>query len=384
MTEAAAAPDTDAYARLYEREHPRLVAYARNLTGNPWVAEDLVAEAHFRVWRRLRTGHQIDNVSAYLTTTVRHLSSSTAGRDAREIPRDPATADVDAPAGFGDQGPGQDPAQRVAYVDLLARVMGQLPERWVKALWLAEAEDQPLESVGRQIGANTGATAVLLHRAREGMRQAFLREQPGAPGNPTCAGHWERMPAHVRGTDSPRQAESIALHVEDCADCRDRLAVLAHANTRLPALVGPALLVLLAGGRGEVPGPAARRRRGRRRGGDRRRPVVGRERAAFRTPSAARPGRSGGPGGGRGGRRRRGRRRGGRGRRRPGLRRRRRGGAGTRPGTRGGVDRRPRPGPLRRAPAHRYGATRRDRPRHVAPRAASRGGRPRRVTPRPR
>ncbi|WP_217197466.1 sigma-70 family RNA polymerase sigma factor, partial [Streptomyces buecherae] len=248
MTEASAAPDTDAYARLYEREHPRLVAYARTLTGNPWVAEDLVAEAHFRVWRRLRTGHQIDNVSAYLTTTVRHLSSDTAGRGAREVPRDPAVAEADDLARYGEQGSGQDPAQRVAYVDLLARVMGQLPERWVKALWLAEAEDQPLESVGRQIGANTGATAVLLHRAREGMRQAFLREQPGAPANPACAGHWERMPAHIRGTDSPRQAESIALHVEDCADCRDRLAVLAQANTRLPALVGPALLVLLASG----------------------------------------------------------------------------------------------------------------------------------------
>ncbi|MBB5937277.1 sigma factor [Streptomyces zagrosensis] len=252
MTKASPAPDpgpdTAAYARLYEKEHPRLVAYARSLTGNAWVAEDLVAEAHFRVWRRLRTGHHIDNVSAYLTTTVRHLSWSTAGRSSREIPRDPAGAGAQGPGLPEEQAVGQDPAQRVAYVDLLARVMGQLPERWVKALWLAEAEDQPLESVGRQIGANSAATAVLLHRAREGMRQAFLRAQPGAPSSPTCAVHWERMPAHVRGADSPRQAESIALHVEKCAECRDRLAVLAQANTRLPALVGPALLVLFAGG----------------------------------------------------------------------------------------------------------------------------------------
>ncbi|MER0246658.1 sigma-70 family RNA polymerase sigma factor, partial [Streptomyces sp. HSW2009] len=247
MTEASAAPDTDAYARLYEREHPRLVAYARSLTGNPWVAEDLVAEAHFRVWRRLHTGHQIDNVSAYLTTTVRHLSSANAGHSAREIPQDPATAAEDR-VGPDERPANQDPAQRIAHVDLLARVMGQLPERWVKALWLAEAEDQPLETVGRQIGANSGATAVLLHRAREGMRQAFLREHPGTPDDPACAVHWERMPAHVRGTDSPRQAESMALHADACTDCRDRLALLAQANTRLPALVGPALLVLFAGG----------------------------------------------------------------------------------------------------------------------------------------
>lgn len=42
-----------AYARIYEEQQPRLVAYARSLTHNTWVAEDLVAEAHFRVWRRL-------------------------------------------------------------------------------------------------------------------------------------------------------------------------------------------------------------------------------------------------------------------------------------------------------------------------------------------
>ena len=53
MTERPAALDAAAYTRLYESEYPRLVGYARTLTGNPWMAGDLVAEAHFRVWRRL-------------------------------------------------------------------------------------------------------------------------------------------------------------------------------------------------------------------------------------------------------------------------------------------------------------------------------------------
>ncbi|WP_159059170.1 sigma-70 family RNA polymerase sigma factor, partial [Streptomyces scabiei] len=245
---SSATAATAAYTRIFEEQHPRLVAYARSLTRNSWTAEDLVAEAHFRVWRRLSAGHEIDNVPAYLTTTVRHLATAEGTAAARETPLDP-TAPERVEAGVRGAG-AADPAEQVSSVDLLVRVLGQLPERWVRALWLAEAEGQPLETVGRRIGAKQGATAVLLHRAREGMRQAFLREQPGAPADPACQVRWGRMPAYVRGTATPRQSEQLLGHVDACDDCRGRLAVLMRTNDRLPALAGPALLVFVAGGGG--------------------------------------------------------------------------------------------------------------------------------------
>ncbi|MEV1024322.1 sigma factor [Streptomyces sp. NPDC050264] len=255
MTDGPAAAPISEYARIYEAEQSRLVAYARSLTGSPWLADDLVAEAHFRVWRRLRAGYAIDNVAAYLTTTVRHLAA-TAGRGAaRETPLDPH-AGVEAAQVFGAY-EDQDPASRAAGVDLLTRVLGQLPERWVKALWLAEAEGQPLEAVGRRIGTGSGATAVLLHRAREGMRQAFLRAHPGTPEAPACEAYWDRMPAHVRDAASERQSEKLLAHVDTCDDCRARLAVLLRANNRLPALVGPALLIFVLGGAGKFLLPVA-------------------------------------------------------------------------------------------------------------------------------
>ncbi|MEU1270199.1 sigma-70 family RNA polymerase sigma factor [Streptomyces sp. NPDC005799] len=236
---------TAAYARVYEEQQPRLVAYARSLTRNAHAAEDLVAEAHFRVWRRLAQGHEIENVPAYLMTTVRHLATA-AGTAVRETPRDPhGDEQAQVPAQGGD------PAERVSSVDLVVRVLEQLPERWVKALWLAEAEGQPLAAIGPQLGTKEGATAVLLHRAREGMRQAFLRAQTGAPDDPACQVHWARMPAYVRGAASARQSERLLGHVDGCEDCRARLAALMSANDRLPALVGPALLVLAMGGAGK-------------------------------------------------------------------------------------------------------------------------------------
>ncbi|MFI2432457.1 sigma-70 family RNA polymerase sigma factor [Streptomyces sp. NPDC018693] len=247
-----------AYARIYEEQQPRLVAYARSLARNAWTAEDLVAEAHFRVWRRLSAGHEIDNVPAYLMTTVRRLAGA-AARTARETPQDPRTPNgtETADLSYGAQGIHQaearaaDPAEQISSVDLLVRVLGDLPERWVRALWLAEAEGQPLETVGRHIGAKQGATAVLLHRAREGMRQAFLRIQTAAPDDPACQVHWSRMPAYVRDTATPRQADRLLAHIDTCAPCRTRLSLLTRANDRLPALIAPALLTFALGGTGK-------------------------------------------------------------------------------------------------------------------------------------
>ncbi|MGW0745604.1 sigma factor, partial [Streptomyces sp. NPDC002817] len=245
MSDVSTAVSTADYARIYEEQQPRLVAYARSLTRNAHTAEDLVAEAHFRVWRRLAAGHGIDNVPAYLMTTVRHLASA-AGSAVRETPQDPQAGEQAEAGRHGD-----DPAEHVSSVDMVVRVLGQLPERWVKALWLAEAEGQPLAAIGPQLGTKEGATAVLLHRAREGMRLAFLRTQTGAPDDPACQVHWARMPAYVRGSATARQSERLLGHVDACDDCRARLAALMSANNRLPALVGPALLVFAVGGTGK-------------------------------------------------------------------------------------------------------------------------------------
>src|ERR1041385_1875828 len=125
---------TAAYARVYEEQQPRLVAYARSLTRNAWTAEDLVAEAHFRVWRRLSAGHEIDNVPAYLMTTVRHLAATVGSNAARETPQDPQDPQRRSERVVSQGRHVDDPAEQVSSVDLLVRVLGQLPDRWVKAL----------------------------------------------------------------------------------------------------------------------------------------------------------------------------------------------------------------------------------------------------------
>lgn len=244
---AVAVARTSAYAELYRTRNRQLIAYATALTGSPQAAEDLVAEAHFRVWRRLRAGHEVDNVPAYLTTTVRNLAAG-LGHAQREIARDWNELPT-APANASDAGP----EQRASHVDLLTRLLKELPERWATALWYAEVEDLPMEGVGAHIGASASTAAVVVTRARERLRQAFLQattSQPAAPADDACAEYWQLMPSVVRGTASMRRTRKVNEHTDECPDCRARLLALTEANTRLPILLGPALLagVLARGG----------------------------------------------------------------------------------------------------------------------------------------
>ncbi|MFH8568472.1 zf-HC2 domain-containing protein [Streptomyces sp. NPDC017993] len=236
----------DAYTALHAREYPHLIGYARLQTPDPALAADLVAEAHFHVWKRIHGGARIDDVRAYLRTTIRDLAATAEADPARRIPRAPQ--DGRPRPGTRSSADGAEASEPGGYVDLLARILNRLPQRWVQALWLAEAENQPPAAVAKAVGGKQDTTTVLLNRARGGLRQAFLSEIPGAPGDPLCFAYWERMPAVIRGEATGDQAREVEGHLPHCQDCQDRMALLTRSDDRLSALIGPALLVFLAGG----------------------------------------------------------------------------------------------------------------------------------------
>ncbi|MFD8480900.1 cellulose binding domain-containing protein [Kitasatospora sp. NPDC059673] len=228
----AGRPPLAAYTELYRSHHPGLLRYAGLLTGGDhWRAEDLVAEAHLRVWRRLAAGQRIEDPRAYLATTVRHLAAAPV--------RERAAPDVPG-------GESEDPAAGVAETDRMRRLLARLPERWAHALWLAEVEGLPPGEIGARLGVRRGAATVLVHRAREGLRLAYLRDYPGSPCDPACALHWETLAGHARGRAGRRAEQRVERHLPRCADCRGRLALLRRINLGLAGLVGGAMALLAA------------------------------------------------------------------------------------------------------------------------------------------
>lgn len=99
MSECPEVLDSAACARWYQEQQPQLVAYARSLTGDPWLAEDLVAEACFRVWRRY-LGHAVDDVPGRLAATVRGLVEAEAS------PAEVGAAGERPTGGLSSMGPG--------------------------------------------------------------------------------------------------------------------------------------------------------------------------------------------------------------------------------------------------------------------------------------
>ena len=84
---------------VYERHAADLHRFALYLTGNPALADDLVADAFVRLWTA-SGGIRTDTVRAYLIAIDRKLSRNSRRRGARDVPRADThvVADVAAPA----------------------------------------------------------------------------------------------------------------------------------------------------------------------------------------------------------------------------------------------------------------------------------------------
>ncbi|GAA4856332.1 RNA polymerase sigma factor [Saccharopolyspora rosea] len=168
------AGDDGAYEVLYRRHAPAVRRFAAGMPRQGIDADDVVAEVFLRVLRAVRAGHgPKDTVRTYLLTVVRRVVAEwcAARRD------EPMNTDE-----LGERVPGQrDHQAALAESELLARAFHLLPARWREVLWRTEVEGHRPSTIAGQLGLTPNATAVLAHRARRGLRQAYLRASTGAP-----------------------------------------------------------------------------------------------------------------------------------------------------------------------------------------------------------
>lgn len=197
------------YTRIYTEQHPRLLVYARGLSGDPQLAEDLAAEAHFTVWRELAEGRRIDDIAARLRAVVRELAEAV----------------------------GATPPMPV--VGVLVRALRGLPEYQVSTLWLAEAvrQRQPAERLA-------GARAELrLAFRRECAWDGWAWEEPVADS----AGHAETGPADGAGYVETWPTDSAAYpEARPTGGAGGTGAAAPDAAGGGPPLLGPALLTFLS------------------------------------------------------------------------------------------------------------------------------------------
>ncbi|MDX3215738.1 sigma-70 family RNA polymerase sigma factor, partial [Streptomyces sp. ME02-6991-2B] len=244
------AGDDSAYEELYRRHATAVRRYARGCCRDPHTAEDLTGEVFARTLQALRGGSGPDAaVRAYLLTTVRRVAASWDTTARREQLVDDfavfALTSAGTGAAEGVQVPGADVrAMREAERSLAIQAFRSLPERWQAVLWHTAVEEEPPSKIAPLLGLTANATAVLAHRAREGLRQAYLQAHVSSSltAGGACARYADRLGAHARGGLRMRADRELRKHLEQCATCRLAAAELADVNAALKGLLPVAVL----------------------------------------------------------------------------------------------------------------------------------------------
>lgn len=228
-----------AFGELFTRHANAVRGFALRCCTDVADAEDMAAEAFFRVLQAVRRGSgPDDHVRAYLLTVVRRLAAEWSLRR-RDVPvaDDELSRQVDA--GYAA------PVSR-ADLQLIARAFTTLPQRWRTVLWRVEVEGERPAVVARHFGLSANATAALARRARQGLQAAYLQAHLAPAGGATgCRSVVDKLGAFTAGQVTSAEAARIETHLTDCPSCRalhaELLDVCAGLRRYAGALTPPVL-----------------------------------------------------------------------------------------------------------------------------------------------
>lgn len=134
---------------------PALKRAALAITRSTDRAEDLVQEALLRVWTKLRDDEIIDDLRAYLLTTLRNL----ARRPTRLAPVEAAPENITHDTA----------TDRIALHEVI-EVINHLPVDQANLLRMAVLGDKTIAELSADIGVSSGTIASRISRARAKLR----------------------------------------------------------------------------------------------------------------------------------------------------------------------------------------------------------------------
>ncbi|HEX7662253.1 MAG TPA: sigma-70 family RNA polymerase sigma factor [Pseudonocardiaceae bacterium] len=231
--------DETAFGELFARHGAAVRGFALRYATRRADAEDLAAEAFFRVLLAIRHGHgPDDNMRGYLLTVVRRVAAEVK-LHRHDVPTpDEALNRVPEPE--------VDRAASHAEANLIAHAFATLPQRWRSVLWQVEVQGARPAEVADRFGLSVNATAALARRARVGLRAAYLQAHVAAPTGPaTCRTIVDKLGAYTAGSLRGRSARLVRGHLATCDSCRalhDELADVCAGLRRYAGQLGPAAI----------------------------------------------------------------------------------------------------------------------------------------------
>ncbi len=223
------AGDDGAFGELFTRHADAVRRFALRHVREHAEADDLTAEAFFRVLQAIRRGNgPTDHVRTYLLTVARRVAWEWSGRR-RDVPvEDEELSRRVEP--FPDV-----TANRPEHT-LISRAFTSLPERWRTVLWQVEVEGERPAAVAPHFGLSPNAMAALARRAREGLRAAYLQAHLAEDAGPrACSSVVAKLGAYTAGGAQGGEQKRIRKHLRTCASCNALHAELAEVCSTLRA-----------------------------------------------------------------------------------------------------------------------------------------------------
>ncbi|MDA0638213.1 sigma-70 family RNA polymerase sigma factor [Nonomuraea sp. MCN248] len=240
LTKLVRAGDSHAVAKLYERHHAAVLAFARRLCPDPHIAEDLASEAFTRTLRTVRGGEAGPSASwrPYLYAVARNTAAEWARTDQRRV-LTPDFRDDELTV-----------AEPAPPDDLVTRAYRSLPPRWQAVLWHTVIENERPEQVAEILGTTPGNVSVLAFRAREGLRKAHLAAHVTSAST-DCRKYADALAAAVR-KEGGRLPRALRAHLGSCPSCARAHGRLLDLNATLRAALPVALLPFAVEGLGKA------------------------------------------------------------------------------------------------------------------------------------
>ncbi|TQM81880.1 RNA polymerase sigma factor (sigma-70 family) [Saccharothrix saharensis] len=246
--------DDGAFGELFTRHADAVRRFALRHVREHAEADDLTAEAFFRVLQAIRRGNgPTDHVRTYLLTVARRVAWEWSGRR-RDVPVDDEELSQRVEP-FPDV-----TANRPEHA-LISRAFTSLPERWRTVLWQVEVEGERPAAVAPSFGLSPNAMAALARRAREGLRAAYLQAHLAADTGPrACNSVVAKLGSYTAGGAQGAERKRIRKHLQTCSSCNALHAELVEVCSTLrahaasiavpvaatallgPAVVGPAVV----------------------------------------------------------------------------------------------------------------------------------------------
>ena len=239
--------DDSAYGELFSRHADAIRRFSLRHVREAAEADDLTAEAFFRMLQAIRRGSgPTEHVRTYLLTVARRVAWEWSGRR-RDVPvEDEELGRRVEPVG--------DNANRRAEHNLITRAFSSLPERWRVVLWRVEVEGERPATVAPHFGLSPNAMSALARRAREGLRAAYLQAHLAADdGRSSCAAIRSKLGTYTAGGVQGVEERRIRAHLDTCSSCSQLYTELNEVCATLRAnaafLIVPSTLGLAFAGK---------------------------------------------------------------------------------------------------------------------------------------